>query len=862
MVMGVIHGVSVWADRCWQSLKGWMRSAVFPVALLLVVGIWLGVVVADRMFMDRHLLAAKQDAANVAHVFEEHVARAIRETDKSLLFLRAVFEERPEEFNLARWTSDNEFKSELLVQYAHIGPTGMMLQSNVGRTKTTIDLSDREHFRVHLDTPDDALFVSKPVLGRASGKWSIQLSRRLRRTDGSVAGVIVGSIDPDFLAKFYKGFDLGKHAATMLVGLDGVVRARHGDTTKVLGHSIELSSLFHHAKSMVSGVHTAVDPIDSEVRLFGIRKVPGYQLMVLAGVSEQEILNLASFTRYFNLTVGLCLTILVALLFATIYLKSKLDHKMIALSIEKDKSEAANIAKSSFLATMSHEIRTPMNAILGLSSTLMNHPLPKDDHRLVTLINQEGDRLLVLLNDILDYSKMESGKLHFEHSVFATSEIISSVVAIAGTRGRAKGLTIDTVIGEGIPAGLIGDAGRLRQVLLNLVSNSIKFTDQGSVSIQVECIDQRDGAATIKWSVNDSGIGIAAENIPKLFGDFVQADVSISRVFGGSGLGLSICKRIITQMGGTISINSAPDLGTSVSFYVTLPIGEPPPVQAEVVSYPSNIFEKFSPVYGKNLRVLVVDDSQMNRLVMSEMLQEFNLCIDTAVDGIEAVTAASKFKYDLILMDMRMPEMDGMEATRKIRAENGASATVPIIAVTANAFSEDVESCKRAGMDGFVTKPIRKNVLLDEIVRVLSKALSHKSEEAIPAPARHVEHGHSESPLKQEFDPEQFRELANALGKKRADEALRLFISETSMRINRLKSASADANSIDIYREAHTVKGMAATFGLVSLAAFAADLEKLPKAASQQHVDSLIAEMDGAFQFGCELLTREELRAA
>jgi len=428
-----------------------MRSAVLLVALLLVVGIWVGVVVADQMFMARHMLVAKQNAANVAHVFEEHVARVIRETDKSLLFLRAVFEERPDDFSLARWTSDKEFKSELVVQYAHIGPTGMMLQSNVGRTKTAIDLSDREHFRVHLDTAEDALFVSKPVLGRASGKWSIQLSRRLRRSDGSFAGVIVGSIDPAFLAKFYEGFDLGRHDATMLVGLDGVVRARHGDTIQVLGHSIELSALFQHAKSQSSAVHTVADPIDSEVRLFGIRKVPGYQLIVLAGISEREIFNQASFTRYFYLIVGVCLTVLVALLFATIHLKSRLDHKMIALSIEKDKSEAANLAKSSFLATMSHEIRTPMNAILGLSSTLMNHPLPKDDLRLVTLINQEGDRLLVLLNDILDYSKMESGKLHFEHNVFAMSEIISSVVAIAGPRGRAKGLTISTDVGEDLP---------------------------------------------------------------------------------------------------------------------------------------------------------------------------------------------------------------------------------------------------------------------------------------------------------------------------------------------------------------------------------------------------------------------------
>ena len=194
-------------------------------ALGAIVFIWWGVVAANQLITDNNRLDASQDAANVARVFEEHVARAIRETDKTLLFLRAIYQDRSEDFSLARWTNEKEFKSELVVQFAQIDANGMMVQSNVGTLNKKVDLSDREHFKAHLDTADDRLFISRPMLGRVSSKWSIQLSRRLSARDGSFAGVIVGSIDPAFLAKFYEGIELGAGGMTTLVGYDGIVRA-------------------------------------------------------------------------------------------------------------------------------------------------------------------------------------------------------------------------------------------------------------------------------------------------------------------------------------------------------------------------------------------------------------------------------------------------------------------------------------------------------------------------------------------------------------------------------------------------------------------------------------------------------------
>lgn len=835
---------------------------MLPFAAFAIMSIWIGVVELNRMFTEEFRRDATHDATNIARVFEEHVARAIRETDKTLLLLRTAYEDRPEEFNLSRWTSAKEFKSELVIQYAHIGTTGKMLQSNVGRPSQIIDLSDREHFSVHRDSADDELFISKPVLGRASGKWSIQLSRRLRQSDGSFGGVIVGSIDPAYLTRLYQGIDIGTNGATILVGLDGIVRAGNHGSTTALGQSIKSSFVFQHASLGEAGVVTATDPIDSELRLFGYEAVPGYPLIVLAGISEQELLVKGKLNYYFNNGTGALLTILVMLLFATMHLKDKLNFKVTLLSLERDKSNASNLAKSSFLAMMSHEIRTPMNAIIGLSSTLMNHRLSTTDHHLVTLINQEGDRLLILLNDILDYSKMESGKLHFESTSFAPSEIISSVIAITKLRGQAKGLTVNCHAGPGLPLGLIGDAGRLQQVMLNLVSNSIKFTETGTVTAQVECIEQCDGFAVMKWSVRDTGIGIAPENVSKLFDDFVQADSSINRSFGGSGLGLAICKRIICQMNGTITIESAPEAGTTVIFVVKLPIGEAPLSHNEGTHYPQTVFAKYASSTGKSLRVLIVDDSQTNLLVASEMLQEFDLSIATARDGFEAVTAASKFSYDLILMDMRMPEMDGIQATFAIRAQGGANASVPIVSVTANAFAEDIKSCKEAGMDGFITKPLRRSALLDEMIRVLDSARSPNADSTRWTSQAVSKAADEALDASQVFDSEQLRELADSLGKKRTDEAVRLFREETASRIAKLRQFLAQNRMFEVSREAHSIERTSATFGLIGLSALAADLTKISEKASQEDVVKLVADIEGAFCRGCELLIHEELRAA
>jgi PAS domain S-box-containing protein len=392
-------------------------------------------------------------------------------------------------------------------------------------------------------------------------------------------------------------------------------------------------------------------------------------------------------------------------------------------------AEEASRAKSAFLAMMSHEIRTPMNAVLGLASTLLEDGLTREQHQVVQAIKSSGDSLLRILNDILDFSRLDSGRMTFEYGPFAPRMLVDEVLSVHSPGAAEKGVRLTGRQDVGVPERLIGDAGRIRQVLHNLVSNAVKFTRTGEVNIHARCAMRVAEQATIEWIVTDTGIGIAPEKLRNLFDAFVQADNSITRRFGGSGLGLAISKQLVEQMGGTISVTSTQGKGSTFRACLTLRIASEETAEHSGPVSDHALDERMDAI-GRPLKILLAEDNATNRFVFTRMLRWARIDIDVAEDGVQAVRLCGQTRYDLICMDMSMPEMDGLDATRSIRGGDGPNRNVPIIALTANAFAEDMAACRAAGMDDFVAKPVSKDILIAAILRSLPAA------EADPGPRR------------------------------------------------------------------------------------------------------------------------------
>jgi signal transduction histidine kinase/HPt (histidine-containing phosphotransfer) domain-containing protein/ActR/RegA family two-component response regulator len=510
-----------------------------------------------------------------------------------------------------------------------------------------------------------------------------------------------------------------------------------------------------------------------------------------------------------------------------------------SLEVERDRSEAATRAKSDFLSSMSHEIRTPMNGVVGMVELLLTTDLSTEQRQYAELVQTSGQTLLALIDDILDLSKVEAGKVTLEALDFDLRSTLSSAIAMLAMRANAKGLALSGRIAPEIPSLVRGDANRLRQVLMNLIANAVKFTDRGEIAVQLTLDHETDGRSTVRFKVIDTGMGIPRERISAVFSPFVQADSSTSRKHGGTGLGLAISKQLVELMGGEIGVESQEGAGST--FWFTAAFGRPEmsssPPPERIVEHPVACLPPAG--HGPSARqprILVAEDDPTNQAVVLAQLSKLGFVADLAGTGAEAIRALEAREYDLILMDCHMPEMDGYEATRRIRASGKRD--VPIIALTADAMQGHHGRCIRDGMNDFLSKPVELRQLSD----VLAKWLRG---DRAPSPIQAAAVGTGEAvPV---FDE------SGLLGRLMNDRELARtvlggFLQDCPLQLALLSERLAEADAPGTRRQAHKIKGAAACVSAESLRALMLQMERAATANDLTRVSALLPRATEDFE--------------
>ena len=784
---------------------------IVAVTTLLIIMSWWFVLTNLEARREGERERAQLNATRINTSLTYSVARVSSELDTLLLFMRSMKKARGDAVTWQEIVTEDYTLNRQTVQIAIIAKDGMMVTSSkMLYPKKPVDLSDRVHYKVHVDSGRDELYISEPVLGRASKKWSIQYTRPLLNDNGEFSGVIVVSLSLNKIIDLFDGANIGRNGGIAVVGHDGVIRAGAGRFADMTGKDAP--------KALIAASDRKSNVLPHQI--VSVQQVDNYPLRVIVSIADPGMIGWYWTNKFYLLALGMGTLIILT---GAIYLAAQ-HQKQISLleerrRLELDKEVAIRTSrlKSDFLSVMSHEIRTPLNGILGSLELISVDNLPKSALRQIEIARSSGFYLLSLIDDILVFMKSDGGDVQLDEQFHSIRNLFNEVSRSFSQPLSDSNNKLVVDIADDVPDVVKFDVVKLRQVLTNLLGNANKFTQGGTLTICVSLLEAKANAAKIRFSIKDTGIGIPKSQHSAIFERFTSLDSSLSRRSDGTGLGLTICKKIINSMQSEIRLESEVGQGSCFSFVLELPLAT-----AERQGVSSNL--NWEPSRCEGLRVLLAEDNETNAYIATEFLSANEHKVDHVRDGNQAIAAAQKLTYDIILMDLSMPRRDGLAAAKAIRAGSNPNMDTPIVALTAHVSSDTSEWVANAGMNGYLTKPISREQLLEAVERYRVQGGTKDNSSSTKHQLDQDELGNADDKLPV-MDLNEFREVFGSCNTAGNTKLLSSFLADLSRCKRNLKMAVEENDEENVRRIAHSLAGSSGAVCAERLSVFCRDVE-------------------------------------